>query len=149
VPGSGGLARGGPPLLSVRVGVRVHWYLGRQDVRMSDICPPIAAPLGDVTTERLLLCRFDRDVLDDLVCVFDSREVWEFPYGRGMTSAETAVFLDTQIRHWEDFGFGCWTVRERQGGVPHRLCRPIDPDVPARDPPGRRGRLAVRADLMG
>jgi RimJ/RimL family protein N-acetyltransferase len=115
VPGSGGLARGGPPLLSVRVGVRVHWYLGRQDVRMSDICPPIAAPLGDVTTERLLLCRFDRDVLDELACVFDSREVWEFPYGRGMTRAETAAFLEAQIRHWEDFGFGCWMARERQG----------------------------------
>jgi RimJ/RimL family protein N-acetyltransferase len=96
--------------------VRALRYNSRQAERMKELCPPIAAPLGDVTTERLLLCRFDRDVLDDLVCVFDSREVWEFPYGRGMTSAETAVFLDTQIRHWEDFGFGCWTVRERQGG---------------------------------
>ena len=82
---------------------------------MEELCPPIAAPLGDITTERLLLCRFDRDVLDELADLFESREVWEFPYGRGMTRAETAVFLDAQIRHWDDFGFGCWMVRERQG----------------------------------
>jgi len=81
---------------------------------MTDICPPIAAPLGDVTTERLILCRFDSDVLDELAVVFEQREVWEFPYGRGMTRAETATFLNAQIRHWDDFGFGCWMARERQ-----------------------------------
>jgi len=81
---------------------------------MTDLCPPIAAPLGAVTTERLILSRFDRDVLDELACVFEQRAVWEFPYGRGMTRAETAVFLDAQIRHWDDFGFGCWMARERQ-----------------------------------
>ena len=81
---------------------------------MNDICPPIAAPLGDVETERLILCRFDSDVLDELALVFKRREVWEFPYGRGMTRAETAVFLDAQIRHWDDFGFGCWMARERK-----------------------------------
>jgi RimJ/RimL family protein N-acetyltransferase len=81
---------------------------------MNDFHPPVAATLGDVTTERLVLRRFDRDDLDELACVFESREVWEFPYGRGMTRAETAVFLDAQIRHWDDFGFGCWTARERQ-----------------------------------
>jgi len=32
-----------------------------------------------------------------------------------MTRAETVVFLDAQIRHWDDFGFGCWMARERQG----------------------------------
>jgi RimJ/RimL family protein N-acetyltransferase len=81
---------------------------------MNDICPPIASPLGDVTTERLVLRRFDRDALDELASVFEKREVWEFPYGRGMTRAETAVFLDAQIRHWDEFGFGCWMARERQ-----------------------------------
>jgi len=94
--------------------VRVLQHDGRQAVGMDDICPPIAAPLGDVTTERLVLCRFDLDVLDELAHVFDKREVWQFPYGRGMTRAETADFLDAQIRHWDDFGFGCWMARERQ-----------------------------------
>jgi hypothetical protein len=64
---------------------------------MNDSCPPVAAPLGDVTTERLVLSRFYRDVLDELACVFEWREVWEYPYGRGMTHIETAAFLDAQI----------------------------------------------------
>lgn len=81
---------------------------------MSELHQPIAAPLGDVTTERLLLCRFDRDVLDELAHVFERREVWEFPYGRGMTRAETVVFLQAQIQHWDDFGFGCWVARMRE-----------------------------------
>lgn len=81
---------------------------------MNDLCPPIAAPLRDVTTERLVLRRFDRNVLDELACVFERREVWEFPYGRGMTRTETAAFLEAQIRHWDEFGFGCWMARERQ-----------------------------------
>jgi RimJ/RimL family protein N-acetyltransferase len=80
---------------------------------MNELHPPIAAPLGDVTTERLFLRRFDRDAFEELASVFESREVWEFPYGRGMTRAETAVFLDAQIQHWEDFGFGCWMARAR------------------------------------
>lgn len=80
---------------------------------MSELHPPIAAPLGDVTTERLILRRFDRDVLDELARLFERREVWEFPYGRGMTRPETASFLDAQIQHWDDFGFGCWMARLR------------------------------------
>jgi RimJ/RimL family protein N-acetyltransferase len=94
--------------------MRAPRHNSRHTVWMEELCPPIAAPLGEVTTERLLLCRFDRYVLDELASVFDSREVWEFPYGRGMTRAETAAFLDTQIRHWDDFGFGCWMARERE-----------------------------------
>jgi RimJ/RimL family protein N-acetyltransferase len=81
---------------------------------MRDVCPPIVAPLGEVTTERLTLCRFDRDALDELALLFERPEVWEFPYGRGLTRAETAVFLDAQIRHWDEFGFGCWMARERE-----------------------------------
>jgi RimJ/RimL family protein N-acetyltransferase len=81
-------------------------------VRVSALSPPIAAPLGDVTTERLSLRRFERDDLDELASVFEHREVWQFPYGRGMTREETEVFLDGQIVHWAQYGFGCWTARE-------------------------------------
>jgi RimJ/RimL family protein N-acetyltransferase len=95
-------------------GPRVPGRIDGQAVEMDDLCPPIAAPLSDVTTERLALRRFDRDVLDELAGVFESREVWEFPYGRGMTRTETADFLEAQIRHWEDFGFGCWMARDRR-----------------------------------
>jgi RimJ/RimL family protein N-acetyltransferase len=75
--------------------------------------PPIAAPLPDVTTDRLDLRRFRSDDLDELATVFANREVWQFPYGRSFSRDETASFLETQIGEWEDCGFGCWVARER------------------------------------
>lgn len=75
--------------------------------------PAIAAPLGDVHTERLALRRMQPGDLDALAEVFAVREVWQFPYGRGLTHAETAEFLDAQIRAWSTHGFGLWIALER------------------------------------
>jgi RimJ/RimL family protein N-acetyltransferase len=75
--------------------------------------PPIAAPLGERTTERLDLRKFRPNDLDELARVFEKREVWQFPYGRSFTREETSDFLDAQIREWDDCGFGCWIARER------------------------------------
>jgi RimJ/RimL family protein N-acetyltransferase len=75
--------------------------------------PRIMAPLQDVTTDRLDLRRFRIDDLDELAAVFANREVWQFPYGRPFSRAETEAFLDTQIREWDRCGFGCWIARER------------------------------------
>lgn len=75
--------------------------------------PPIAAPLGDVTTERLVLRRFRPDDLDPLAAVFAHPEVWQFPYGRALTRDETAAFLDAQIADWELCGFGLWIALDR------------------------------------
>jgi RimJ/RimL family protein N-acetyltransferase len=73
--------------------------------------PPIAAPLGDVTTERLDLRRFVPEDLDELAAIFAKREVWQFPYGRALTRSETTAFLDSQMKDWNDCGFGCWAAR--------------------------------------
>jgi RimJ/RimL family protein N-acetyltransferase len=78
--------------------------------------PPIARPLGDVTTARLALRRFSADDLDELAEVFAQPEVWEFPFGRGFTRDETARFLDRQLQEWEECGFGCWIGIERTSG---------------------------------
>lgn len=75
--------------------------------------PPIAAPLGDVETERLQLRRFSGDDLDDLAAVFAKPEVWRYPFGRGFTTEETRAFLETQIDHWSTAGFGLWLTIER------------------------------------
>jgi RimJ/RimL family protein N-acetyltransferase len=80
---------------------------------MGELSPPIEAPLGNVSTERLSLRRFEHDDLDELALVFEHREVWEYPYGRGMSRDETAAFLDAQMTHWDLHGFGCWTARQR------------------------------------
>jgi RimJ/RimL family protein N-acetyltransferase len=75
--------------------------------------PPIAAPLPDVTTDRLILRRFETTDLDALATVFAKREVWEFPHGRAFTRGETATFIETQLGHWDACGFGLWIAIER------------------------------------
>ena len=83
---------------------------------MSDLTrlhPPIARPLGEVTTERLVLARFRAGDLDALAAVFAKPEVWRFPYGRGFDRSETQTFLDAQLAHWQETGFGLWRAVER------------------------------------
>jgi RimJ/RimL family protein N-acetyltransferase len=78
--------------------------------------PPIAAPLGDVTTERLDLRRFHPADVDELAPVFAQEEVWRFPYGRGMTRDETESFVASQLAHWDEHRFGLWVAGERATG---------------------------------
>jgi RimJ/RimL family protein N-acetyltransferase len=76
--------------------------------------PPVAAPLGDVSTERLHLQRFRPEHLDGLADVFSHREVWKFPYGRGFTREETSTFISAQIDHWQACNFGLWVAIHRE-----------------------------------
>src|ERR1700694_471300 len=78
--------------------------------------PAIAGPLGDVVTARLDLRRFEYTDLDELAAVFEHPEVWQFPFGRGFSRQETAIFLEAQIREWNDSQFGCWVARELSDG---------------------------------
>jgi len=78
--------------------------------------PPLAAPLSDILTPRLELRRFRPDDLGSLAEVFAKPEVWKFPYGRGLSESETAVFLNGQLEAWGANGFGCWLAIERQTG---------------------------------
>jgi RimJ/RimL family protein N-acetyltransferase len=75
--------------------------------------PPIAAPLGDVTTERLTLRRAQDGDLAGLAPVFAKVEVWRYPFGRGFSRDETQAFLESQMAHWEACGFGLWVATER------------------------------------
>ncbi len=83
---------------------------------MTPGAPPIAAPLGDVTTERLELRRFRPEDVDELAPVFAQAEVWQFPYGRAFSREETESFVASQLAHWDEHGFGLWTVGERATG---------------------------------
>jgi RimJ/RimL family protein N-acetyltransferase len=69
-----------------------------------------------VTTDRLDLRRFAAGDLDELASVFAQEEVWRFPFGRGLTRAETKQFLDGQIARWSELGFGLWAVRPIEDG---------------------------------
>ncbi|MDQ1433347.1 MAG: hypothetical protein QOF59_163 [Actinomycetota bacterium] len=72
--------------------------------------------LHDVVTERLTMRRLTGDDLDELAVVFAQREVWEFPYGRGMSRHETEAFLERQTALWCAHRFGGCAARERAGG---------------------------------
>jgi RimJ/RimL family protein N-acetyltransferase len=73
----------------------------------------VAAPLSDVETPRLILRRFESGDLDALAVVFAKPEVWQFPYGRGLSTAETEAFIAGQIKGWEQNEFGCWLAIEK------------------------------------
>lgn len=85
---------------------------------MEFAAPPIAAPLGDVETDRLVLRRFGPGDADGLAPVFAQPEVWQFPYGRGFTTAETTAFVEHQIAEWDATGFGCWVAVLKAIGRP-------------------------------
>jgi RimJ/RimL family protein N-acetyltransferase len=82
----------------------------------SPLAPPIAAPLGDVTTDRLDLRRFRPSDVDELTPVFAQDEVWRYPYGRGMSRDETEAFVGSQLAHWDEHRFGLWVAGERATG---------------------------------
>jgi RimJ/RimL family protein N-acetyltransferase len=83
---------------------------------VESLAPPIAAPLGDVTTARLELHRFRPADVDELTPVFAQQEVWQYPYGRGMSRDETETFVASQLAHWDEHRFGLWVARERGSG---------------------------------
>jgi RimJ/RimL family protein N-acetyltransferase len=52
--------------------------------------------------------------LDELARVFAKSEVWQFPFGRGLTRNETERFLESQIELWATSGFGLWLATDRK-----------------------------------
>jgi RimJ/RimL family protein N-acetyltransferase len=78
--------------------------------------PPVAARLGDVSTERLDMLRLRPEHAEALTPIFAEPAVWEFPYGRGLTASETDDFARRRADEWRDRGFGCWLLVERATG---------------------------------
>ena len=77
----------------------------------------IAAPLpAHIETSRLSLRRLVPDDLEELVAVCAERDVWEYPYGRGMTRAEAEAFLGIQLDLWMQHGFGGCAARSHTDG---------------------------------
>lgn len=82
---------------------------------MDPLHPAVAAPLAEVVTKRLSLCRLTSDDLNGLAAMFTSPDVWRYGYGRGLTRVETEAFLTRQLKLWSEFGFGGCAVREVVG----------------------------------
>ena len=70
-----------------------------------------------MTTERLTGRRPEPDDLPDWVRIFTDRRVEEELWPSELrTPDRVAEILKSSIEHWERWGFGTWTVRERAGG---------------------------------
>ncbi len=67
--------------------------------------------LDELQTPRLILRRMCAADLDDLVCMYADSHVMA-TLG-GVRSREwTKEYLDKQLAHWDEHGFGFWTLRE-------------------------------------
>ncbi len=69
----------------------------------------------ELRTPRLLLTRMHADDLDDLVRMYRDPHVMA-TLGGVRSAAQTAQYLDQQLAHWEQHGFGYWTARDPLSG---------------------------------
>lgn len=69
-----------------------------------------------VETGRLRLRPWVAGDLDALTVLFAEPRFWQFPFGRGLSAEETARFLERQIEHRREHGFGVWAAERRDGG---------------------------------
>jgi RimJ/RimL family protein N-acetyltransferase len=109
-----------------------------------------------LTTERLVLRPFTQSDLDALAPLHAEESFWWYPLRRGMTTEETAGFLERVIARYDEDGFGLEAVIERSTGdligwaglaVPHFLPEVLPSvEVGWRLAPSARGRgLATEA----
>ena len=65
-------------------------------------------------TARLNATRLAREDLSDLVQLHLDEEVSRF-LGGVRTIEATAIYLDTNLQHWDEHGLGLWTLRSTDG----------------------------------
>jgi RimJ/RimL family protein N-acetyltransferase len=69
------------------------------------------------TTERLQAERLTADHLPEVRRMNSDPAVMALLWGV-RTEDQTAAYLTRNLRHWTDYGFGLWILRERRGGEP-------------------------------
>ncbi|MCA1567059.1 MAG: GNAT family N-acetyltransferase [Acidobacteria bacterium] len=72
--------------------------------------------MHEVETARLRLRMFTTDDLDALALIFADLNVMEFigKDGLPIPVEETAVALESIVRHWQTHGFGRWAVEDKE-----------------------------------
>lgn len=70
--------------------------------------------MDSFATPRLNATRLAKEDLSDLVALHLDEEVSRF-LGGVRTVEKTAIYLDANIRHWEEHGLGLWTLRTADG----------------------------------
>ncbi|MDD1521036.1 N-acetyltransferase [Bradyrhizobium sp. WBAH42] len=83
------------------------------------------------STDRLTAERLREDHLADLVALHRDAEVSRF-LGGVRTPEVTSAYLATNMAHWDQHGFGLWTLRRKDGafagraGIRHILVDDVD-----------------------
>lgn len=87
--------------------------------------------LNRFTTDRLIAERLHEDHLSDLVALHRDAEVSRY-LGGVRTPEVTKAYAATNMAHWDQHGFGLWTLRTKDGsfagraGLRHILVDDID-----------------------
>ena len=84
---------------------------------MSETIPNRAADRArfpeSVTTERLLLKRWSPEDEEAVVAIWAAGDTWSWLRpGTPYDEAQARLGFDRHLRHWDEYGFGLWTVRE-------------------------------------
>jgi RimJ/RimL family protein N-acetyltransferase len=83
-------------------------------------------PIGAFTTARLAAERLRRDHLDDLIPLHQDEAVSRY-LGGTRTAEETVAYIETNLAHWDQRGFGLWIIRDHDGRFLGRAgIRPLD-----------------------
>jgi RimJ/RimL family protein N-acetyltransferase len=69
--------------------------------------------VSTVETERLVLRPWTKADIGPLAAIFGEPAFWHYPFGRGLTREETETYLDRQLNHWADHGFGVWAAERK------------------------------------
>jgi len=84
------------------------------------------ASIDSFATARLTAERLRQDHLDDLVDLHLDEEVSRY-LGGTRTAAQTAAYLEANLAHWDQRGFGLWVIRDWEGRFLGRAgIRPLD-----------------------
>ena len=71
------------------------------------------------STRRLRAERLTEDHFDDIRAMDGDAKYMEL-LGGTRTEAETHAYMVRNLKHWDDYGFGLWTLRDTAGGVAGR-----------------------------
>ena len=73
--------------------------------------------MREFTTERLQAEPLTPDHLSEIRRMHQDAQVMA-QLGGVRTEEQTAAYLNRNLRHWDDYGFGLWILRLRDGGEP-------------------------------
>jgi RimJ/RimL family protein N-acetyltransferase len=87
--------------------------------RLNKICKVMTAEkFPSLVMERLILRPLSQQDAVSLQRVLDDPEVWQyFPRTEVPSLERTKIYIEGQIAHWDEYGFGHWALEEKDGSL--------------------------------